>query len=63
MVRNIFEMAEMKGIGDVVEKVAQITKMDKVAKFVAKASGDTSGGCSSCQQRKDTLNKRFPFKK
>jgi hypothetical protein len=63
MVRNIFEMAKMKGLGDVVEKVAQITKMDKVAKFVAKASGDTSGGCSSCQQRKDTLNKRFPFKK
>jgi len=37
--------------------------MDKVAKFVAKASCAKSGGCSSCQQRKDTLNKRFPFKK
>jgi hypothetical protein len=54
MVRNIF---------DIVEKVARITQMDKVAKFVAKASGDTSGGCSSCNKRKDTLNKRFPFKK
>ena len=56
MVRNIFEMAEMKGLGDVVEKVAQITKMDKVAKFVAKASGDTSGGCSSCQQSQLALS-------
>jgi hypothetical protein len=63
MVRNIFEMSEIKGLGDVVEKVARITQMDKVAKFVAKASGDTSGGCSSCNKRKDTLNKRFPFNK
>lgn len=56
-------MAEVKGLGDVIEKVARITQMDKVAKFVAKASGDTSGNCSSCNKRKDTLNKRFPFKK
>jgi hypothetical protein len=63
MNKNIFEMAEIKGLGDVVEKVARITQMDKVAKFVAKASGDTSGGCSSCNKRKDTLNKRFPFNK
>jgi len=56
-------MTQMQGLGDVVEKVARITQMDKVAKFVAKASGDKSGGCSSCNKRKDTLNKRFPFKK
>lgn len=63
MDKNIFSVAQMQGLGDVVEKVARITQMDKVAKFVAKVSGDKSGGCSSCNQRKDTLNKRFPFKK
>lgn len=62
MDKNLFSLSDAKGLGDVVEKVARITQMDKVAKFVAKASGDSSGGCSSCQQRKDTLNKRFPFK-
>ena len=59
MVRNIFDMAEVKGLGDVVEKVARITQMDKVAKFVAKAAGKEDCGCS---KRQDTLNKRFPFK-
>lgn len=54
---------ELRGLGDVIAKVAKLTTMDKVAKFVAKASGDTSGGCSGCSKRQDTLNKRFPFKK
>lgn len=54
---------ELRGLGDVIAKVAKLTTMDKVAKFVAKASGDTSGGCSSCNKRQDILNKRFPFKK
>jgi hypothetical protein len=53
---------ELRGLGDVIAKVAKLTTMDKVAKFVAKATGDTSGGCSSCNKRQDTLNKRFPFK-
>lgn len=56
------EKKELRGLGDVIAKVAKLTTMDKVAKFVAKASGDTSGGCSSCSKRQDTLNKRFPFK-
>lgn len=56
------EKKELRGLGDVIAKVAKLTTMDKVAKFVAKASGDTSGGCSGCSKRQDTLNKRFPFK-
>ena len=52
----------IQGLGDVIALAAKMTTMDKVAKFVAKASGDTSGGCSGCSKRQDTLNKRFPFK-
>jgi hypothetical protein len=51
---------EIKGLGDVVHKVAKITQMDKVAKFVAKTAGKSDCGC---KKRQDTLNKRFPFKK
>ena len=60
MVNNIFKVAQMQGLGDVVEKVARITQMDKVAKFVAKATGHADCGCKG---RQDALNKRFPFKK
>ena len=51
---------ELRGLGDIVAKVAKLTTMDKVAKFVAKAAGKEDCGCS---KRQDTLNKRFPFKK
>lgn len=50
---------ELRGLGDIVAKVAKLTTMDKVAKFVAKAAGQEDCGCS---KRQDTLNKRFPFK-
>ena len=60
MVNNIFKMAEIKGLGDVVHKVAKITQMDKVANFVAKAAGKTDCGC---KKRHEILNKRFPFRK
>ena len=52
-------MAQMQGLGDVVEKVARITQMDKVAKFVAKVTGKSDCGC---KKRQDALNKMFPFK-
>ena len=51
---------EIRGLGDIVAKVAKLTTMDKVAKFVAKAAGKEDCGCS---ERQDTLNKRFPFNK
>lgn len=51
---------ELRGLGDVIAKVAKLTTMDKVAKFVAKAAGKEDCGCS---ERQDILNKRFPFKK
>ena len=53
-------MAEMKGLGDVVKRVAEATRMDKVANFVAKKVGAKYCGCNA---RADKLNKLVPFKK
>lgn len=44
-----------KGLGDTVEKVLKTTKVDKVAKFVL---GEDCG----CEERKEKLNKLFPFR-
>ena len=53
-------MQEYKGLGDVVKRVAEATRMDKVAKFVAKKVGAKDCGCN---KRQETLNKLVPFKK
>ena len=53
-------MAEMKGLGDVVKRVAEATRMDKVANFVAKKMGAKDCGCNA---RADKLNELVPFKK
>ena len=50
---------DINGLGDVVAKVAKMTSMNKVAKFVAKATGQADCGC---KKRQDALNKKFPFK-
>ena len=44
-----------KGLGDTVEKVLQTTKLDKVAKFIM---GEDCG----CDERKEKLNKLFPYR-
>jgi len=48
--------AEMQGLGDLIEKVTEVTGIKDVVKFV---SGEDCG----CEERKETLNKLFPFKK
>jgi len=47
-------MAKSKGLGDSVEKVLKATGIDKVAK---KILGDDCG----CEQRKEALNKLYPY--
>tara|TARA_R100000781_G_C4065820_1_gene122748 strand:+ start:674 stop:1045 length:372 start_codon:yes stop_codon:yes gene_type:complete len=47
-------MSKSKGLGDSVEKVLKATGIDKVAK---KILGDDCG----CQERKEALNKIFPY--
>tara|TARA_R100000935_G_scaffold53462_1_gene81361 strand:- start:40 stop:195 length:156 start_codon:yes stop_codon:yes gene_type:complete len=45
-----------KGFGDTVEKFTQATGIKKMVDTVSK------GGCG-CSQRKDSLNRMFPYKK
>ena len=47
-------MTKSKGLGDSVEKVLKATGIDKVAKTVL---GDDCG----CEERKQKLNKMFPY--
>ena len=49
------EWKKLQGAGDLVEKVLQVTKVDKVAKFIL-------GEDCKCEQRKEYLNKLLPFK-
>jgi hypothetical protein len=46
-----------KGLGDTVEKITTATGIKKVVETVAKAAGKDCG----CKQRKDTLNRMFPY--
>ena len=45
-----------KGLGDTIENVFQATGIDKIAKFVL-------GEDCKCDERKEKLNKLFPYKK
>tara|TARA_R100001510_G_scaffold47542_1_gene44906 strand:+ start:1054 stop:1227 length:174 start_codon:yes stop_codon:yes gene_type:complete len=49
-----------KGLGDTIAKVTKATGLDKVADRMAKAAGMNDCGCG---QRRDTLNRVFPYKR
>jgi hypothetical protein len=49
-----------RGLGDTIAAVTKITRIDKVAKFVANAIGEEDCGCT---ERQENLNTRFPYKK
>jgi hypothetical protein len=49
---------EMKGFGDHVARIAQATRLDKLAKSIAKALKTDCG----CDKRREILNKMFPYK-
>ncbi len=48
-----------RGLGDTIEKITTATGIKKVVDKVAKATGKPCG----CGQRRDTLNRVFPYKK
>ena len=50
------EWKKLQGAGDLVEKVLQVTKLDKVAKFIL-------GEDCNCDKRKEYLNQVMPFAK
>jgi hypothetical protein len=49
-------MTKSKGLGDTIAKITKATGIDKVAK---KVLGEDCG----CDERRDKLNKMFPYKK
>lgn len=50
---------EIKGAGDLVAKVTQITGIDKAVKKASKILGKDCG----CNQRREFLNRLIPLKK
>jgi len=50
------QKSKSTGVGDTVEKIFQATGVDKLAKW---ALGEDCG----CQERKETLNRLFPYRK
>jgi hypothetical protein len=49
---------DIKGLGDIVAKFTQATKLDQVAKGIATAIGQDDCGCKA---RQESLNKMFPI--
>lgn len=49
-----------RGLGDTIAKVTKATGIDKLANNMAKAMGKEDCGCG---QRRDTLNRAFPYKR
>ena len=47
-----------KGLGDTIEKITEATGIKKVVEAVSEATGINCG----CEDRKDLLNKLFPYK-
>jgi hypothetical protein len=51
-------MAKSKGLGDTVEKLTKFTGIKPLVKKMNKGKD-----CNPCEKRKETLNKKFPYKK
>jgi hypothetical protein len=50
-------VAPSRGLGDTIEKFTKATGIKKVVDTVAKATGKDCG----CSDRRDTLNRVFPY--
>ena len=50
-------MTKSKGLGDSIEKFTKATGIKKVVDKVSKVTGKDCG----CNNRKNTLNKKFPY--
>lgn len=46
-----------KGLGDTIEKITKATGIKKVVEKISKVTGKDCG----CDQRKDNLNRLFPY--
>ena len=50
---------KQKGVGDTVEMLLKATGIHYIAN--AMQNGDPTQPCKPCQQRKEELNKKFPY--
>ncbi len=57
LVKN--KIMKSRGLGDSVEKLTKATGIKKVVDTVSKATGKPCG----CGERRDALNRMFPYKK
>ena len=53
------ENKKSKGLGDSIEKITKATGIKKVVEKVSEVTGKDCG----CNERKDTLNRLFPYNK
>jgi len=51
------EKNKSKGLGDTIEKITKATGIKKVVEKVSEITGKDCG----CNERKDTLNRLFPY--
>ena len=56
---NLMEK-ESKGLGDSIEKITKVTGIKSIVDQVNKLRGKKDCGCN---ERKEALNKKFPYKK
>ncbi len=54
---NCMKEKKSKGLGDTIEKFTKATGIKKVVDKISKATGKDCG----CNQRKDNLNRLFPY--
>mgnify|MGYP003128883065 CR=1 FL=1 len=59
MKRTKVSELKSRGLGDTIEKFTRATGIKKVVDTVAKATNSDCG----CNQRRDTLNRVFPYNK
>ena len=52
-------MSKSKGLGDTVEKITTATGIKKVVDKISEVTGKDCG----CAQRKEALNKKFPYER
>lgn len=55
---RIIHHGKSKGLGDTIEKITTVTGIKKLVDTIAEA---TSSDCG-CKERKEKLNKLFPYK-
>lgn len=58
MPARAYRIAKPRGLGDTIERVAQVTGVSKVVDKISKVTRKPCG----CKKRKEALNKAFPYK-